>query len=71
LHKLFAPLLLSALYSSGFSLLVQLLRARRAGGLREMAKIGKAPKFPGKSCAFCKNYLRSGENPCQSGCGVL
>lgn len=27
LHKLFAPLLLSALYSSGFSLLVQLLRA--------------------------------------------
>ncbi len=25
LHKLFAPLLLSALYSSGFSLLVQLL----------------------------------------------
>ena len=27
LHKLFAPLLLSALYSSGFSLLVQLLRS--------------------------------------------
>ena len=27
LHKLFAPLLLSALYSSGFSLLVQLLKS--------------------------------------------
>lgn len=48
LHKLFAPLLLSALYSSGFRLLVQLLNLPRRRSFSRLppAPVPSGPRYP-------------------------